>query len=445
MEADFQVRGWAPILCSFGDIERRAWESIHAIAQDIAERRYRRGSTAHSPEHSSHEDAILLAYMAQAYCSREWDTSCVSRLNDAITDNAAQMSHLGLFGGVCGIGWAVEHVSHLLPDVSRLSEPQSVMDVRDEVEDPNEDLDQILIAELKSGQLFYPYDLISGLVGIGAYFLERWPTGKASEGLKCVVHHLEELAIEIPPGIAWHTPPEWLPTCQRAECPEGYFNLGVAHGVPGVLYFLMEAAKLDIEPRTSADLLRYGTKWLIAQARPSGCVPRFQSWIDARGVGRNSRPVWCYGDLGVATILLQIAQFTADHSLAAFAQDVVKCCIDLSPDRYQVHDAGLCHGAAGVAHIYNRLYQTYAERRYRDAALFWVERALSMFKAGAGVGGYSKFVGGMESGGTQWEGSAALLDGSIGIGLALLACVSSVEPMWDRMLLLSSVSGRKVF
>ena len=38
---------------------------------------------------------------------------------------------------------------------------------------------------------------------------------------------------------------------------------------------------------------------------------------------------------------------------------------------------------------------------------------------------------------TIWEPSPDFLDGAIGVALALLAALAPVEPLWDRLLLLS--------
>jgi hypothetical protein len=91
-----------------------------------------------------------------------------------------------------------------------------------------------------------------------------------------------------------------------------------------------------------------------------------------------------------------------------------------------------------VAHIYNRIYQRLGDQRFRDAALNWYRRLLRMFRSGTGIGGYSKYATTGPGGTAKWEAWPGLLDGSIGIALALLAATTQVEPRWDRLFLLSS-------
>ena len=101
-----------------------------------------------------------------------------------------------------------------------------------------------------------------------------------------------------------------------------------------------------------------------------------------------------------------------------------------------VIDAGLCHGAAGLGHIFNRLFQTSGEKVFRDAARSWFERTLNLRRANEGFGGFMVYRVTEEDGPT-WRAEPGILEGAAGIALALLAASTSIEPAWDRMLLVS--------
>jgi hypothetical protein len=105
-----------------------------------------------------------------------------------------------------------------------------------------------------------------------------------------------------------------------------------------------------------------------------------------------------------------------------------------------VVDAGICHGAAGAAHLFNRLYQATGDPAFRDAALFWIDRILAHRKPGTGVGGYEMWTVG-ENTELSWNPDPGFLTGSSGVGLVLLAAASAVEPEWDRVLL-ADIPGR---
>jgi len=97
-------------------------------------------------------------------------------------------------------------------------------------------------------------------------------------------------------------------------------------------------------------------------------------------------------------------------------------------------DAGLWHGLAGRAHRLNRLFQATGKEPFADAARAGFGRLLAMRRPDEGIGGFQARVSGVD-GRPVWADDPGLLDGSAGIGLALLAAVSAVEPAWDRLLL----------
>ena len=100
-----------------------------------------------------------------------------------------------------------------------------------------------------------------------------------------------------------------------------------------------------------------------------------------------------------------------------------------------VRDAGLCHGAAGLAHMYNRLFHATGEESFREAARRWIARTLDMAEWSAGGATYRFWL--PADGVVTASEHAGLLNGTAGVALALLAATTPIEPMWDRMLLLS--------
>src|SRR6185503_8496970 len=92
-----------------------------------------------------------------------------------------------------------------------------------------------------------------------------------------------------------------------------------------------------------------------------------------------------------------------------------------------------------LGHLYNRLFQASRDERFRDRAVSWFEWTLARRRKGEGVGGFRTFGAGSD-GQLTWVDRADFLQGSAGIGLALLAALTPIEPAWDRSMLLSSRS-----
>ncbi|MDQ3958053.1 MAG: Lanthionine biosynthesis cyclase LanC, partial [Actinomycetota bacterium] len=108
-----------------------------------------------------------------------------------------------------------------------------------------------------------------------------------------------------------------------------------------------------------------------------------------------------------------------------------------SPEASDVQGASLCHGAAGLAHLWARLWQTTRLDPLRDAAAYWVAAALDQRTSAEGLAGYSVWDPSDEDGGGDVQGPG-LLAGVAGVALALVAAATENEPCWDSHLLLSA-------
>jgi len=313
----------------------------------------------------------------------------------------------GLYGGLAGAGWALAHVSE------------------DDADDDDGDevlrwIDEVLLDTLSPGPWHGPYDLIEGLTGIGIYFLERTANGgggvSARRGLDRVIHHLDALAAPTPTGVSFHTRPELLPEWQRPHCPEGQYNCGVAHGVPGVIAFLARVAARDGESSRAASLCHEAMRWLRAQDLGPDPRGRFPAWVAPTRASARTRAAWCYGDPGIA-----VALWAAALRIGAPADDWHRLALECAarPSTLSdVADPHLCHGAIGLAHLFNRCYQASGDTRFRDASRTWFAHGLAMPPTAAPLSATSDDI----------------LEGEAGVGLALLAAIRDDEPGWDRLL-----------
>ncbi len=343
-----------------------------------------------------------------------------SQVVEAALDRFRFSDHVALHGGWAGLGWVCAHLG--------------AEDAEDEF--VCEHADRVLHGALKEWGPERSYDLIGGLVGIGVYFLERLPREKAARGLRAVLDALEKASTGTRKGMTWFTPAGSLPPWQRRKAPNGYYNLGVAHGVPGVLWLLARLTGVGIGADRAGALLRGGLAWMCEQ-QPDPDRPELPSWI-APGVPReeNRRLAWCYGPLGAGAVVWEAAGAVGDDRAADWARRLVLACARVPPDRALVRDASLCHGAAGNAHIFHRLWRRTGDARFRDAARSWVGATLASWRPGEGVGGF-RMWGDLGENRQGWVDDASFLSGSAGVGLALRAAATDREPEWDRLLLLS--------
>jgi hypothetical protein len=406
---------WRPLL--EGSLKDRARESVQAIRDDLA---VRPQDAASEPSLAGGAAglAVLHGYLARAGRGPDHEALAAGCLQDSLTALADRPREASLYGGLTGAGWALAHLQGRLPGLDG--------------EDDREEIDEVLLQHLDQSPWAEDYDLVSGLVGLGVYALERLPRPRAAACLARVIEHLAETAERRGEGVSWWTNPAWLPPESREHTPKGYYNLGLAHGVPGVIALLGQACAAGVAVERARPFLHDAVRWLLAQQLPGG----FPYWVGPEGADRPARLAWCYGDPGVAVALLGAARARGEPGWERQALTIARRAAGRPPEEAGVVDAGLCHGAAGLGHLFNRMFQATGDAPLARAAEFWLGQALAMRRPGRGFGGYEACVRGSD-GAQAWAAEPGLLTGAAGIALALLAATTGVEPAWDRFLLVA--------
>jgi lantibiotic modifying enzyme len=429
---------WLPLLS--GDLAAQAREAIAEIAVGLpgsppwmpgpldAE-----GETAWCASLASGDagHALFYAYLAfhQERTGEEMGVradpaeTALELLDHATDAAAATPMNESLFSGFPGVAWVTDHLS------GRLFETAG--------EDPNQEVDETLLTLLSNPGWPREYDLINGLSGLGVYALEGLPRPTAAACMERIVQRLAERADRTGEGIAWFSPPEVLPAFQREEYPYGLYNLGASHGVAGIIAVLGAACRTRVAAIAARRLLTGAVEWLLARRtrrKNSSQGFIFPHFLHPDVASRPSRLAWCYGDLGMAATLLVAARAAGEPAWEREALAIALQAATRSIEGSGVRDACLCHGAAGVAHLFNRLYQATGEEPLAAAARVWFAHALKVRQPGSGVGGFRSWSSDL-SGVSDWRNDPGFLEGAAGVGLALLAAVSPVDPEWDRLLL----------
>ena len=276
-------------------------------------------------------------------------------------------------------------------------------------------LDRLVLQHLGTG---YPlgHDLISGLTGLGVYGLERMRTAAGRARLDQVHEALVRGAALTPEGTwCWVTTPG-----PHEDVPGPYLNLGVAHGMAAILAFFAKyyrARRAAPAPRYLATL-----RWLAATAKEGEGANLHPPWITLEGAcgSRSGRVTWCNGDLGLA-VALALAGTELDlpeircHALA-MADRIAAAPIEHTG----LDEPVLCHGFAGNALLFHRLWRMTGEPRYLAQAEKDLRRILD--KPEALVSG-SLPIG--------------LLMGRAGIALVLATCLSDRDTRWERVMMMA--------
>ncbi|HEY0514537.1 MAG TPA: lanthionine synthetase C family protein [Thermoanaerobaculia bacterium] len=416
---------WHPLLA--GSLADQASRALREIAGSLT-----------TPERGEHGrsaslagglagQALFYAYLALHTSEEAAADRAAELLDQAAEELANTPMPPSLYAGFAGVAWTMEHLR------GRLFEAAG-----EEDDDPILEIDEALLSPLSRSPWPGEYDLIGGLSGLGVYALERLPRPTAAALLERIVDRLAETSEPIAGGTAWFTPPERLPEWQREFHGRGVYNLGVAHGLPGVVPVLAGAVAAGVAVDRARPLLDNSVRFLLSQRYDPvlGLSSCFGSTYAPWEGPSPSRLAWCYGDPGIAAALLATARAAGEPEWERQAIDIGLAAVSRDPSHSLIRDAGLCHGAAGLGHLFNRMFQETGEERLAEAARFWFERALELRVEGEGIAGFRAWEVN-PSGEAGWRSDAGLLEGAAGVGLALLGALSTVEPAWDRTLLVS--------
>ena len=143
-----------------------------------------------------------------------------------------------------------------------------------------------------------------------------------------------------------------------------------------------------------------------------------------------ARAGWCYGSPGVARSLYLAGQALGRPDLCAIGVQGIDSALARPPHARRLASMHLCHGQAGLLQIALR-FQQEVPRETRRRAIHELASSILEHHAPDSLLGYRDAPNGAE------VDDPALLTGSTGIALALLAAACDVEPVWDCALLIS--------
>jgi hypothetical protein len=342
--------------------------------------------------------------LARAVPGRGHDRRAARALDRAIDELARVPTGDSLLHGFTGVGWAA----------LRLGRADAVGAI-----------DAALLGRLAQTPWRDRFDLGNGLAGLGVYALERGEPRL----IAAVIARLEEAGERRRCGVAWRSRREWLPPDVRARSPE--WNLGVAHGTPGVIGLLAGAiVRVDGAVRDrAARLLERAVAWLLAAEREDG------GFGLATTLRRRARLGWCYGDPGVACVLARAGAAAGERRWIRAARRIARGAAARAVETSGVVDAGLCHGAAGVVHMLDRLHEATGDRAVGAAARAWLDRLLAL-RRGDGIDAFPTRVRD-DAGRDAWRAEPGLLAGAGGVAVVLASLVDERARGWDRAFLIS--------
>lgn len=275
-------------------------------------------------------------------------------------------------------------------------------------------------------------DPMHGLLSIANYLLER-NSATASKGLEKIVSILDEKKVLVENGIAWEL--------SRDDAEAGtyrHINLGYAHGVPAILYFLSRLVHAKIEEDKCRQLVTRGLQFFLS-LQDFKEDNYFPSRIQGNITRKCEKLAYCYSDLGIACGLTAIARNLKDTALMSTAKNVAGHVAEVSLNMSSYFpDIGLCHGTSGNGYMFHKLFQVHQLDILREAAESQFRKLLALRNMDLGISGFTAIDFNKEKGMFIRTTEAGFIEGTAGMGLAIIAYLNSdLNKDWERILYLS--------
>ncbi|MFW5417292.1 lanthionine synthetase C family protein [Nocardiopsis sp. CNT-189] len=459
-----------------GDRERLAAEAVRA-AEDVAERLadpervaavagrdgnrepvY--GAPVWEPTTLSHgHPGIALLHAELSAVDGGW-AEVAHRHVRAAAERLSSSPSVGLFGGPAAVLAATQACAHRVPgSYVKLRRRLADWLARDQTERL-----AAASARREAGEVgvgWHDYDVINGLSGTGRLLLEaaddpveRGPDTEAA--LEGTLRHLVRITEPIRHGgrelPGWWVPNGRQPVEQdRRDYPDGDFNLGLAHGIPGPLALFAAALDRGREVPGQREAMRRIAEWLLSWRLEDGAGAYWPCRVSLEEQCSPERPgtaftrtAWCYGAPGVASALYRAGLAAGVPGWCTAATDALRSALERDERLWRLEGTTVCHGLAGFLHVLWRVGSRSGDPVLLEGAARLARDVLGR-QDGAAAFLFPHLVPDSPEGWRDESASvrpldiAGVLEGAAGTACALLSFArqGEADPVWDRCLALS--------
>jgi lantibiotic biosynthesis protein len=274
------------------------------------------------------------------------------------------------------------------------------------------------------------FDFLHGSAGICNLLAEFTERKEVRFHLSFFVNSLMSSSVKTDMGLSfpffyYHSDPASKP---------GVDAFSLAHGTCSLQIILLRIHHVGIEKELCEHLIKQSMEFILNHENEGDKDSLFPTCLDGKSI--SSRVSWCYGDLNVAISLWQCGQYFQiqkwmDKAIAIFKFNINR----IIPEASGAVDACLCHGAAGNAAMYMRMWRETREQSFLNCANEWYKNTEAMLKFSDDINTPGILV--YQGKDDQWQYRWDLLEGSAGVGLALISKQVGKPLPWDEFMLLS--------
>ncbi|MGI9650894.1 lanthionine synthetase LanC family protein [Chryseobacterium sp. RLHN22] len=219
-------------------------------------------------------------------------------------------------------------------------------------------LDELLQNLYPSKILKGDFDIVSGALASGVYFLTR-DSNIATQALNNIVKGIYNAKKINSKGYYWT-----VPTLGNR------IYLGISHGSAMLINFLCAVYKKGIAKEMCEDLIYNASRYLLNNKRINKYTGLFDNYI-----GEEPEPKQfsvCYGDIGNGLALLKAGKALKSDLLVNESSAVLNNCLTRNFEDNLTLDASIYYGAAGLYIAFAEVYSLTADVRFLEKADYWL-------------------------------------------------------------------------
>jgi len=363
-------------------------------------------------------EIIFLAYYSRHFKNNDIADSIKPRLEYVLNKINSGDNYPTFAGGICGINWALEH----------LNKYEFIdYDINELYDSSDEFLKEWMINYILNSN----YDFLHGALGIANYFSER-NSEKTNMYINEFISILEPKCDKFKDIDALGV----QSTIYSTGTPFKAYNFSLSHGMTSILYFLQKCEnKLQLNDNGKSSQIFNGILNFFKHHKNdiSKYNSYYPTWIDGENSIKNARIAWCYGDLGIGSIFLNISRQNQSESYKEHGVSLINNTLNrVNPEKEIILDAAICHGSSGLSLLYENAYHLTNNLDYLKQSDYWLNHCLNEDKYLDGACGYKSYMGVK----TGWSTETGLLEGISGIGLVLLSKLNKENCHWKECLML---------
>lgn len=287
------------------------------------------------------------------------------------------------------------------------------------------DLEVYLLQSLTNDFNISNFDPLHGSIPKLLYFINS--TDKQREEIEPIINDflnsLYENRIEINTGFLWKYP-------YGKE--NKIIDLGIAHGVSGILSFLLRLKALNYQNQYLDILIKGILKSISSFKNKIKCGSIYPSTISENSdkIRATSRLAWCNGDLGIAHTLLYASKVLKDDSLYNEVLEIMGAIVHrkistsniVHYEDYSFFDTGFCHGIGGIVYTLQKINQDLNDDFITKRIDYWEKQLMSNLEIQLSIQNeiYLPWER-QDKDGTYTLDKVAALNGYTGVGLVLLS------------------------